>query len=80
MKRAQQTFADLKDREKKKPRRVGRLWNLERVGNRFSLRGFEKASDLLPSQLVPSKVPARPLTVTELSHTELVLFKPLILC
>lgn len=82
MKRAQQTFADLKDRgkKKKKPRRVGRLWNLERVGNRFSLRGFEKASNLLPSQLVPSKVPARPPTVTELSHTELVLFKPLILC
>lgn len=56
MRKAQQTFADLKDREKKPnmPRHVGRLWNLERAGNRFSLRGFEKASDLLTSQLVPS--------------------------
>lgn len=82
MKRAQLTFADLKDREKKpnKPRHVGRLWNLERVGNRSSLRGFGKASDLLTSQLVPSEVPARPLTATELSHNTFVLFKPLILC
>lgn len=65
MKRAQQTFADFKRQRKKKPnkpRHVGRLWNLERVGSRFSLRGFEKSSDLLTSQLVPSKVPARPLT------------------
>lgn len=75
MKRAQQIFADLKDREKKpnKPRHVGRFWNLERAGNRFSLRGFERASDLLASQLVPSKVPARPLTVTELSHNKFVI-------